>query len=183
MCFDHEGAEGKMHRWHFVLLRKAHSVEKSVRSIIIALCSVFLVSCAGNGVMEQTSAIPGHAWSSDRVPECAFDITDTISFHRLFFVIRHTDAYEFNNIWIGAESMSPGDTAFTSQRFELPLTRGDRWSGRAMDDIREHRILMYREPVRFRRTGRYRVKLHQLMRQDPLKHVMNVGLRIERSGR
>lgn len=183
MCFDHQGRAGGVHRWHFVLLCKAYSVERSVHCIVIALCSVFLMSCAGNGVMEQTNAIPGHDWSSDRVPECSFDITDTTSFHRLFFVIRHTDAYEFNNIWIGAESMSPGDTAFTSQRFELPLTRGDRWSGRAMDDIREHRILMYREPVRFRRTGRYRVRLHQLMRQDPLKHVMNVGLRIERSGR
>lgn len=98
-------------------------------------------------------------------------------------MIRHTDAYEFNNIWIEAESMSPGDSTFTAQRFDLPLTRGDQWSGSAMDDIREHRILMYREPVRFRRSGRYRVKLHQEMRQDPLRHVMNVGLRIERADR
>jgi gliding motility-associated lipoprotein GldH len=164
-------------------LHKAIIVNKSAICIAIILYSMSFVSCASHGVMEQTTAIPGHAWSGDMVPECSFDITDTTSLHRLFFVIRHTDAYEFNNIWIVAESMSPGDTAFSSQRFDLPLSRGDRWSGSAMDDIREHRILMYREPVRFRRTGRYRVKLHHQMRQDPLRHVMNVGFRIERTNR
>ena len=167
----------------YLISHKVTIVKKSALCIAIALYSMTFVSCASHGTLEQTHAIPGHAWSSDNVPEYSFEITDTTSMHRLFFVIRHTDAYEFNNIWLVAESMSPGDTAFTSQRFDLPLTRGDRWSGSAMDDIREHRILMYREPVRFRRSGRYRVRLHQQMRQDPLMHVMNVGLRIERSDR
>lgn len=171
------------HSAQFVILHKATVVKKSAICIAIALYSMTFASCERQGVMEQTSAMPGHAWSSQKIPEFAFEVTDTISLHRLFFVIRHTDAYEFNNIWIGAESLSPGDTAYTSQRFELPLTRGDRWSGSAMDDIREHRILMYREPVRFRKTGLYRVRLHQQMRQDPLRHVMNVGLRIERANR
>lgn len=179
----HAGSTYHRHCTQFVILHKATIVNKSAICIAIALYLMTFASCGSQGVMEQTSAMPGHQWSSKQIPEFTFEVTDTISLHRLFFVIRHTDAYEFNNIWIGAESLSPGDTSFTSQRFELPLTRGDRWSGSAMDDIREHRILMYREPVRFRKTGVYRVRLHQQMRQDPLRHVMNVGLRIERAHR
>jgi gliding motility-associated lipoprotein GldH len=159
---------------------KSKTVFKRAIAICITCGWITINACTSTGVLEQTHAIPGHEWSADYAPECIFDITDTSSLHRIYFVIRHTDAYEFNNIWLGAESMSPGDTVFTAQRFDLPLTLGDRWAGTAMDDIREHRILLYREPVKFSKPGRYRVKLHQQMRQDPLQHVMNAGLRIER---
>lgn len=158
---------------------KAPHVDIRPTFLAIALLMLSAMSCETGGLYEQTVPFPKHAWASGQVPEFAFDITDTSSFHRIMFVLRHTDGYAFNNIWIGVESMSPGDSVFFQQRFDLPLTRGDRWSGSAMDDIREHRILMYREPVKFSRTGRYRVRLHQQMRQDPLQHVLNVGLRVE----
>jgi hypothetical protein len=50
-----------------------------------------------------------------------------------------------------------------------------------MDDIIEHRVLLYSQPVRFRRSGSYNVRIEHLMREDPLKHAMNIGLRIEKS--
>jgi hypothetical protein len=53
-----------------------------------------------------------------------------------------------------------------------------------MDDIYEHRISLQKElltaGVSFRQTGTYRFAIEQLMREDPLEEVMNVGLRIEK---
>jgi hypothetical protein len=34
--------------------------------------------------------------------------------------------------------------------------------------------------VKFRKSGVYKVKFEQVMRENPLKHVMNIGLRVEK---
>jgi hypothetical protein len=53
-----------------------------------------------------------------------------------------------------------------------------------MDDIYEHRISLQKELVAqgisFRQAGTYRFRIKQLMREDPLEEVMNIGIRIEK---
>jgi hypothetical protein len=47
-----------------------------------------------------------------------------------------------------------------------------------MDDIYEHRIPLG-EPQSLK-AGTYTFSLEQIMREDPLEHVLNVGLRLEK---
>lgn len=147
-----------------------------------ALAAILLAaaSCTTLGIHERNIAMPGHAWAADFQPEMSFTITDTSTSYQVFFVMRHTDAYRFNNIWVDISSLSPGDTAENRQRFDLPLADAKGWTGSGIDDVYEHRIPLYREPVRFRRPGDYRVRLAHVMREDPLRHVLSVGLRVER---
>mgnify|MGYP003461691057 FL=1 len=51
-----------------------------------------------------------------------------------------------------------------------------------MDDIYEHHIPLTPAgtPFYFRKPGEYIFTIEQAMREDPLEHVMNVGLRIEK---
>ena len=49
-----------------------------------------------------------------------------------------------------------------------------------MDDLHDHRVLLYREPVRFSKTGLYTIKIAHDMRVEPLQYVFNVGLRVEK---
>lgn len=131
-------------------------------------------------MFEKNVAIPGHAWESSFAPRIGFTINDTASSYHIFIVIRHTDAYRYNNIWVKLKSTAPGDSIATVQQFNLPLATQNRWTGTGMDDLFEHRILLYRHPVRFTRPGAYTVTLEQVMRENPLPHVMNVGLRLEK---
>jgi gliding motility-associated lipoprotein GldH len=147
--------------------------------IILSLVSGFF-ACETINLFEKNVSVPGQAWNSNFKPEISFDITDTTAFYNIYFVIRHTDAYGFNNIWVNATSIAPGDSANHTERFDFSLASQDRWTGSAMDDIYEHRILLYKQPVKFRRSGLYKVKFEQVMRENPLKHVLNVGLRVEK---
>ena len=105
------------------------------------------------GVFEKNVAIPGHQWQSSFQPELVFNIQDTTSLYNIYFVIRHTDAYHFNNIWISASVRQPGDTAALSQKYDLTLSSNDKgWLGSAMDDIWEQRVLL--QPLtKFSRAG------------------------------
>lgn len=147
-----------------------------------ALAAILLAaaSCTTLGIHERNVSVPGHAWDAAFQPELSFTITDTSTTYQVFFVLRHTDAYRFNNIWVDISSLSPGDTTESRQRFDLPLADGKGWTASGIDDVYEHRIPLYREPVRFRRPGDYRVRLAHVMRENPLRHVLSVGLRVER---
>jgi gliding motility-associated lipoprotein GldH len=150
------------------------------RILLIGLMALLIAGCNTINLFEKNVAVPDNAWKYEFQPEIDFDIADTTSFYNIFFVFRHTEAFAFNNIWVKVTSTSPGDSASTTQQFDFPLTSQNRWTGSAMDDIYEHRIMIYNGPVKFKRSGKYKVKLQQVMRESPLHSVLNVGLRVEK---
>jgi len=142
--------------------------------------SLLLGSCARTDLFEKNVSLPSRRWENSFKPVITFNITDTLSAYNIFLVVRHTDAYHFNNLWVKMKSTAPGDTASSSQQFDLPLASTSGWTGTGMDDIFEHRILLYRRPVKFRMQGNYSVTLEQVMRENPLEEIMNVGIRLEK---
>jgi gliding motility-associated lipoprotein GldH len=143
---------------------------------------LFIASCTTVDVFEKNVAIPNHAWSSQFKPEISFDIKDTTSLYDMYLVIRHTDAYRYKNIWVNIAMRSPGDSVGTSKSLELQLATDSKgWLGTGMDDIFEHRILITpAQRPQVLKTGTYRFRLSNIMREDPLEHVMNVGIRVEK---
>ena len=81
-------------------------------------------------------------------------------------MLRHTESYHFNNIWINFTSTIPGKKPQT-QRLNLLLANANGWLGSAMDDIIEQRVLLFSHPTRLAK-GDYTFSLQQIMREDPL---------------
>lgn len=139
-----------------------------------------LCSCTSVGFTEKTVPVPGHAWSASFKPRFEFSITDTLSRYRIFVVLRHTDAYRYKNLWVRLTAQVPGEPPAADRRNLVLATDEQGWLGKGMDDLFEHRILLNATPAAFRKKGTYTYQLEQLMREDPLAHVMNVGIRIEK---
>ena len=109
-----------------------------------------------------------------------FQISDTASLYNLYIVIRHTDAYNYNNIWLRLGSKAPGDT-IQYQNVNLALASDAKgWQGTGTDDIFEVRKNITAGPVPLKKPGLYTFTIAQIMRDNPLKHVLNVGLRLEK---
>jgi gliding motility-associated lipoprotein GldH len=142
--------------------------------------TLLLSGCLTSDLYEKNIAIPGHAWDYSFKPTVSFDIIDTTSSYNIFLVVRHTDAFRYNNLWVKIRSKTPGDSVAMTQQFDLPLATQHKWTATGMDDIFEHRILLYRRPVKFSRSGSYTVVMEHVMRENPLEYIMNVGLRLEK---
>ena len=151
-----------------------------LKKLLIPLSAIILWGCQESSLYQKVVFFPEHTWSYDNRPSFDFKISDTLARYRVFFVIRHTDAYEYNNIWVQVSSKLPGDSIRRSDRFNLPLANEKGWLGTGMDDIFDHRILLYPQPVSFKKPGNYNIEIKQDMRIDPLPHVMNIGLRLEK---
>jgi gliding motility-associated lipoprotein GldH len=149
--------------------------------LFIGFIGLLIVSCNTIDVFEKDITIPDHEWSSSFKPEISFEINDTSSLYNIYVVVRHSDAYRYNNIWMNLYTKIPNDT-LRRQRLDLRLATDDRgWLGSGMDDIFEHRILITNAPQQLTRKGLYTFRLENIMREEPLQHVMNVGIRVEKT--
>ncbi|MFT3678446.1 MAG: gliding motility lipoprotein GldH [Chitinophagaceae bacterium] len=154
---------------------------RSIQVISLAMLGLLLFSCTQVDLYEKTTAVPGHAWQSSFKPSFEFDLTDSSKVYEVFLVLRHNEKYHFNNIYVNLYIQGPGqDTAMKIQR-ELPLAANDKWLGDGMDDIYEHRMTIgLLGESRAIRPGRYRLQVEQIMRENPLQNVLDVGLRVEK---
>ena len=154
------------------------------RSWILFFSGLLIIasSCTTIDLYEKSVAIPGHSWKSGYKPSFTFNISDTSSAYHLFIVLRHNDRYKFNNIYVNLNTSQPGQDSIQSGRYDLKLANDEGWLASGMDDIYEHRISL--TPLSgefyFRKPGDYTFSIEQIMREDPLEHVLNVGLRIEK---
>jgi gliding motility-associated lipoprotein GldH len=163
---------------HLINFTKNQGVKRSL--LILAAYCVISACTWTAGVFEKNLDFKDHAWPSLLKPEISFDITDTVSLYNIYIVIRHTDAYHFNNMYVRLTVKEPGETPGKTGDYDLQLaTNGKGWIGTAMDDIYDARLLIQPE-TKFKKAGTYQIALEQLMREDPLKDVLSAGLRVER---
>ena len=152
----------------------------TARFLSACLAVLMLASCTQLEVYEKNKVIPQQEWKGSFVADGSFTISDTLSAYSISVVLRHTDAYKYNNIWLNIGLQPPGDS-MTVQKVDLQLaTDATGWQGVGMNDIWEVRKLLNGEPRRFRKPGTYRFTIGQIMRDEPLLHVISAGLRVEK---
>ena len=152
--------------------------------LLLAACSLQLVACDTIDLYEKIVSIPKHEWKSSYKPQFKFTIKDSNANYQMYVILRHNEKYNYNNIWLNLTAQAP---ASVPKKFmpELPLaTTAKGWLGSAMDDLWEHRIAITLDTAlfNFKKPGEYIFTLEQVMREDPLENVLNVGLRIEKAG-
>lgn len=132
---------------------------------------------------QKEYAIPKNEWQYSFKPTFKFEVTDTNSFYKLHFIIRHTEAYPYSNIWLWVYTKKPGARGFEKTRIEIPLAeQSGKWLGRGMGTIWEQRMPISHEgdDVILRKMGKWEIRFEQNMRVNPLPEILQVGLRIEK---
>jgi gliding motility-associated lipoprotein GldH len=150
--------------------------------IAFILLSIFFVlsGCETKQLFEQSTIYPNHNWPAKQATKYQFNVTDTAASYKIFFVIRHHNAYHYKNIWLDLIIKNPNN-AITKQVLNLNLaddTRG--WLGTGMDDIYDQRIPMTATPIRFNK-GINEITVQHTMREDPLENILSTGIRVEKA--
>lgn len=144
------------------------------------LLILLAASCIKIDQFEKTVKIPSREWFYNNTPAFTFHITDTNTLYNLYIVLRHTDAYNYNNIWLRLGTQFPGDS-MKFQNINLTLASDSKgWEGNGMDDIFEVRKNISPGPVSFKKPGDYTFSVSQIMRENPLENILNVGVRVEK---
>lgn len=165
-----------------------HAWDKYTRPLYNMLLRIFYLiviiassgGCAKINLYEKSVHIPRQEWSYSNKPSFAFNVMDTSARYNVYVVVRHTDAYKYNNLWVSLGSQAPGDSMLF-QNINLQLANDKTgWEGIGMDDIYEVRKNITPGPVPFRKAGTYQFRVGQVMRENPLKHILDIGIRVEK---
>ncbi len=151
--------------------------------IIGVLCCSLVAACMPAPHYQKQEAIPQNAWAYNFRPTFTFDIKDSTAYYQPYFIIRHTQAYPYNNIWLWMYIKRPGDTVARKERINIVLAEANgKWLGKGMGEIYEQRMaISLGDSVNLSVPGTYEVTLEQNMRLNPLPDILNVGLRVEKA--
>ena len=151
--------------------------------IIVLFLSGLLTGCLSVPApyYQRQVPIPQNQWDYTFRPVFKFEIKDTGAHYQPYFIIQHTQAYPYSNLWMWMYIKSPGDSIGKKERVNVTLADPTgKWKGRGMGAIYEERVyLNLGDSVRFRQAGVYEIAVEQNMRINPLPEILHVGLRVE----
>lgn len=151
------------------------------RFALLAFAGLCMIpSCTQIDIFEKNTVIPKYEWQQGFAAKGDFIISDTNSAYSIYLVLRHTDAYQYNNIWLNIGLQPPGDS-MRIQKVNIVLgDDANGWEGTGTNDIWEVRKLLNGAPRRFKQPGKYSFTISQIMRDNPLRHIMSAGLHIQK---
>lgn len=143
------------------------------------LFAVMLVSCNDHRIIVDTNIeLDKYNWSYSEKVKIPFTIKEVEKPYKLFLNLRHTSDYNYSNIFLLVHLTDPNGKRTTERKeFKLALPDGE-WLGSGSGNLYSYQIL-FKENFKFSVKGKYSIELEQNMRDNPLDHVTDAGIRIE----
>ena len=145
---------------------------------LVILATLSLSACTDkNAVIDQNIEIVNNNWAYTNKIKCAFKIDDASIPYNLYLNLRVTADYKYSNLFVLINQTSP-DKKEHLTRFEFKLADKDgEWLGEGSGNIYSYQI-PFRTNYKFPAKGVYQVEIEQNMRDNPLREVSDVGLRV-----
>ncbi|WP_304068984.1 gliding motility lipoprotein GldH [Pedobacter glucosidilyticus] len=145
---------------------------------LIILLVWFMQACTDHAIIDTFEATKNGNWSYDKPLRAQVDIQDINMPYHIYINFRHTDDYKYANVWVRVSVTNP-DQQKTVQREEFQLAKPDgEWLGKGSGNLYTYQLI-FKENYRFPKKGKYSFVIEQNMRDNPLKAVSDIGLRIE----
>ncbi|MVN90560.1 gliding motility lipoprotein GldH [Mucilaginibacter aquatilis] len=158
---------------------------KLVKLLSYSLLGYLLITtvsgCTDPGrVMDENKSVANHNWSYGNKIKFDVQINDPAVAYNLYFNLRVTANYKYANIFVLLYQSGPGLKKTTPTRFELKLASPTgEWLGKGSGSMYSYQI-PFNTNYRFPAKGVYHFEIEQNMRDNPLRSINDVGLRVEK---
>jgi len=144
---------------------------------IVAL--VVLTSCDRSVMFDQYVTIPDEGWNVDSMAVFKVDIESTEQAYNVVLNIRNRSDYPNSNLWLFIDVLSPSGQAMKDKVECILADDAGRWIGSGWGSL-YHVKVPYQRAVKFAETGQYTFRVVQGMREEDLKGIYNIGIRLEK---
>jgi len=137
-----------------------------------------LSSCQDSATVVDTNIeLDKRNWSYTEKIRIPVKIESTDIPYNLYLNLRHTADYKYSNIFILIHIIGPDGKKSTERKeFKLALPDGE-WLGSGSGNTYSYQI-SFKENYKFPVKGTYIFELEQNMRDNPLDHVSDAGIRV-----
>jgi gliding motility-associated lipoprotein GldH len=148
-------------------------------TIYVMLAVFFLAGCGEIPVYEKVYTFEKLEWKQNVKPSFSVKIDDVTKFYDFTITLRTTTDYEFSNLWIYLNSVTP-DRKKSREPFEFKITHPDgAWIGKNTGSIVEHQLCFKRRKLPVK--GKYTFIIEQGITQSKVSQVLDISLVVERS--
>ena len=146
----------------------------------VVLTGMTLWACDQDRIYENNFSIGAGGWRYTDRARFEVVINDTVSLCNIYINARNNGSYKYMELWLFVDVFSPlGTVERDTVQFMLADYRG-KWLGRGLGDKFDTRMI-FRRKVRFPATGKYVFEYEQATRDESLKGIEDIGLRIEKA--
>ncbi|MEP2936622.1 MAG: gliding motility lipoprotein GldH [Gilvibacter sp.] len=158
------------------------------KAVGILLALILLSSCSDNAVFSNSTSF-SNGWKLQDTVQVQLPVLDSVTNYDLFLTVRNSNDYPFNNLFlIVAMEFPQGKVITDTLEYRMANPDGS-WMGTGVGSIKESK-LWYKEGVRFLEGGNYKLSIVHALRNngqlggvEDLQGILEVGLRIEESGK
>lgn len=144
----------------------------------IIIFTLIFASCADNAIIDVNKEIDSRNWSYIKKVSIPVKIEDVGKAYNLYMNLRHTANYKYSNIFVLIKQINPGGKKATERKeFQLAYPDGE-WLGSGAGNLYTYQLL-FREKYVFPAPGIYTFEFEQNMRDNPLREIRDVGIRVE----
>jgi gliding motility-associated lipoprotein GldH len=131
-------------------------------------------------LLDQSNEIVNHTWFYSNKIKTEVKITDNLVPYNIYFNLRHSANYRYSNIFVLVHQTNPAHQTKTI-RYEFKLANPDgEWIGNGSGNLYNYRLPLLTN-YRFPASGTYSFTIEQNMRDNPLREISDVGLRVEKA--
>jgi len=153
-------------------------MKKLFQCTITVLFVLALFACNNKVVFEQYQRIPDKTWHKDSVLNFTIAVDDTVANNNFLINVRNDVNYKYSNLWLFLQIEQP-DGKTINDKFEIVLADpSGKWLGSGFSGLKTREVV-YRRNVFFPVSGEYKVSIQQGMRENNLKGISDIGIRIE----
>ena len=137
---------------------------------------VVLSSCGQAAYFSETTFIPETGWSYTDNLSATISIPDTANVFDLVLSIKHSEAYDYQNLYLKTETIFPNQDT-VEDVISIPFVDEEGyWYGKGSSEKQFKSILQ--ENFKFLNAGDHTINLYQHSRDEVLQGITEVGLEL-----
>ena len=148
------------------------------KSLILSLIICILSACVykNENVHTDFRSLKNSEWNKDSICRFKVDIQDISHPYSIAILIRHDNNYPYRNLWLFSNITTPsGAVRQDTLNCELADDMG-RWYGKGISVYKFE--APYEQSITFPQSGVYTFSIQHGMRDDILKNVSEVGIKL-----
>ena len=146
-----------------------------MKKVLLAVISLFLIGCQSGVVFTEFQALPPHGWEVDSVKVFSPNLADTMGDYQIQIILRHTDRYPYQNLWLFVDIKHDSILLRRDTIETMMANDHGEWYGKGCSKYTLPTIYWESLPLS---AGSYQVFVQQAMREDTLRGISDVGLRV-----
>ncbi len=150
--------------------------------LLCGFCFIILASCfqgcTDSAILDTNQEVPARNWTYAQVIRIPVTIKNPDQLYNLYMNLRHTADYKYSNIFVLIHQGGPAMKRTTERKeFKLAYPDGE-WLGSGSGNFYSYQLL-FRGNYKFPSAGTYIFEFEQNMRDNPLREISDVGIRVD----